>query len=138
MQIDELIESVMEERLAELHTVALARIVTIDTGTQRASVKPLFAKLLQDGRSIPAPVIVGVPYITHRYEYTDTGDTSTGSGPTTTRLVVGPIYQAGDTVLIAYAERAIDASLTGAEAVPPYNRKHSIDDAVIIGRIGGA
>ena len=117
MQLNDYISAVLEERLSDLHTVALARVISFDNSKMIGSVKPLFVRLIADGQQIPAPVISGVPVA------------GVKSGGWSVRIP----YKAGDVVLIAYCERAIDAAVSGREGVPPHGRKHSIDDAVIIG-----
>ena len=119
MELNEYLEAVIEERLSDLHTVALAKIVSFDNSSMIGSIKPLFSRVLQDGSQISAPVVSGVPVAGVR------------SGGWTVRIP----YKPGDVVLVAYAERAIDTAKNGSEGDPGYNRKHSIDDAVIIGGV---
>ena len=114
-EFSELIKEYLDEQASIMHTAILGRIARISGGT--ADVQPLQGNF---------PLLTGLPIIKHRYEYTDTGDTDTGSGPTETREVEGPKYEVGDTVLVVFLERARDGK---------GNRKHSLEDGVIVGLI---
>lgn len=97
------------------HTALLGRITAISNG--RADVRPLAGDL---------PTLQQVPWISHRYEYTDTGDTDSGSGPTETRYAEGPVYEVGDKVLIVFLEHPRDES---------GDRGRRLDDGLIVGRV---
>ncbi len=109
------LKRMMENRVSELHTALLGEITSINGNT--ASVKPIQGSF---------PLLVGLPMVKHRYEYTDTLDSDTGTGNTETREAVGPIYEVGDIVLVVFLERARDGA---------GDRKHDLSDGVIIGVI---
>jgi len=112
-EFSELIKECLEEQSSMIHTAILGRITKVEN--RKADVQPLQGDY---------PLLVGLPIIKHRYEYTDTLDTESGSGPTETRKVEGPIYETGDTVLVVFLERARDGK---------GNRKHSLEDGIIVG-----
>ncbi len=114
-EFNELINDIQEEVREGLHTALIGRVARV--GNNTADVKPLQGAF---------PLLTGLPIIKHRYEYTDTLDTDSGSGPTETREVEGPIYQVGDTVLVVFLERPRDGK---------GQRKHSLEDGIVVGRL---
>ena len=108
-------DKLLENRVSDIHTSILGKIERINGNT--ADVQPL-----QD-----YPLLVNLPLLKQKYEYTDTLDTEEGSAPTQTRLIEGPIYQKGDTVLVVFLERARDGR---------GNRKHDLSDGIIMGVVG--
>ena len=114
-EFSELIKEYLDEKTSMLHTALLGRITSVSE--KEADVQPL-----QGG----FPLLKSLPLLTHRYEYTDTLDTDTGSGPTETRYVEGPVYEVGDIVLVIFLERSRDGK---------GNRKHSLEDGIIVGMI---
>lgn len=121
MELHELISKLMRQYLSGLHTAIPARIEEYDPQTMRAKVVPLVKeRLTADGDPVAWPMIVEVPVA-----YLQTGG-----------IVVRPPYQAGDIVLIVFAERALDKILIdGQPQSPQYTRRHSLDDAIVVGSL---
>ena len=127
-ELDSLFKEYLDEQASMMHTAILGRITKVNEST--ADVQPL-----QGG----FPLLKGLPIITHRYEYKtqyhfwdDEEEEWVYVNPeesdpifyTEKKLVEGPIYEAGDTVLVVFLERARDGK---------GNRKHSLEDGVIVG-----
>jgi len=122
----EVIQEYIDEKLTMTHTAILGRITRVNEST--ADVKPL-----QGG----FPLLKGLPIITHRYEYKsqyhfwdeeleDWDYDDPAPLYTEEKVVEGPIYEVGDTVLVVFLERARDGK---------GNRKHSLEDGIIVGMI---
>ena len=112
-------EHLIEERLANLHTCFIARIEKYDPAKLQADIKPLFKKKYRHkAEPVALPVIPRVPVSLFR-----------AGG-----FVIRPPYKKGDPVLVACAERALDLIMAaGKDEDPKSNRKHALDDAIVIG-----
>jgi len=89
-------------------------------GGGRARIQPL----VRTGEATPA-IIDGVPALGQRLNI--------GGVPTW----CSPELQAGDVVLAVFCDRPIRDALGGQVAAPDSTRTHAIQDAVIVGVIGG-
>ena len=105
------LDRTLENRISNIHTAIIGEIKRINGSS--ADVQPT-----------GLPLMVNVPLVKQKYQYTDTLDTEAGSGPTETRLIEGPVYAVGDNVLVIISERARDGK---------GNRKHDLVDGLIIG-----
>lgn len=107
----------IDARLAEIHVAMPARVEAYDPSSQKATVKPLLKKKLLNGLEVSLSVMEDVPVIMPR--------SALGS-------LTLPIAN-GDTVLLVFAERAIDTWLSlGGEQTPGDPRKFDLSDAVAI------
>jgi hypothetical protein len=92
-----------------------------DEGT--ADVVPLFMIVYADGWKEAYELVTNVPVVKRKWK-DDQG----------TINVETPFYESGDIVLVVFAERALDNAMVSRSPVDPgSSRKHSIDDAIIVG-----
>lgn len=107
----------IRNRMAELNTAMPAQIVSYDYRTQKAQVKPTVNRLFADGKTQAYPVINNVPVIFPR------------SGGASMTFPVKP----GDTVLLIFASRSVDAWINQGGTVDQNDtRMHSLNDAIAI------
>jgi len=107
--------------LADMRVSCPARVEKYDSAKQQVDVKPLLKEsyTAEDGTDVVEglPVITNVPVV------------FPGGGG---YRITFPI-QAGDTVLLVFSDRSIDAWLTnGGEAAPVDERRHVLTDAIAI------
>ncbi|MBC3540665.1 Gp138 family membrane-puncturing spike protein [Rufibacter sediminis] len=115
--LSDLLRQAMTSRLADVRVAMPAAIVEYDFKTQKASVKPLINRRYADGRISEFPVINNVPVVFPR-----------SGGASLTFPVVS-----GDTVLLLFCDRSIDAwTNSGGTVNQDDNRMHSLNDAVAI------
>lgn len=116
-----LIEGTIEGRLADLHTAMPCRVERFNESAGTADVLPLFKRKFKGQTAQNMPLLVGLPAVKRKYK----------SGENI--VTEAPFYEPGDIVLVVFCERAMDRALLGQPVDPLYNRKHSLDDGVIIG-----
>lgn len=98
----------------------LCKIDSFDATTMQADVTPLYKQKFKDGTEEPFPMILSIP-VAHLK-----------AGP----FIIRPPYKRGDIVVVAFSDYATDETLlTGTPQAPMSNRKHSLDDAIVIGGI---
>ena len=115
--LSEPLRAAVESVMSELHVCLPGRIERYDHTEQRAEVKPLLRRNYRDGDEPDMPVIADVPVIWPR-----------AGGASLTMPV-----QAGDGVLLVFADRSIDRWLAqGGEVTPNDRRKHDLSDCVAI------
>ena len=115
--LSEPLRAAVESVMSELHVCLPGRIERYDHTEQRAEVKPLLRRNYRDGDESDMPVIADVPVIWPR-----------AGGASLTMPV-----QAGDGVLLVFADRSIDRWLVqGGEVTPDDRRKHDLSDCVAI------
>ena len=115
------INAIIEEKLLNLHTAMPCKVLSYANG--EATIQPLYLKVSKHEEG-PYPPIEGVPVLKQRFKVN-------GGTPQTYEAE----YQKGDIVLVVFSERALDNVMTGKIAHPEFNRRHSINDAVIVGLI---
>jgi hypothetical protein len=108
----------IEEKLLNLHTAMPCKVLSV-SGSE-ATIQPLFMRIDKEGAKPYSPIL-SVPWVRHRLMV---------DGIT---KMYEPVYQSGDKVLVVFSERALDNVLGGKIADPEFNRRHSIEDAVIVG-----
>ena len=118
MKLIDLIQAMINEALDDVHTCLPARVEKFDPTTLRGEVVPLIKRrLAKDGEPEPLPPILDVPFWMPK------------AGPFVLRLPV----RRGDTVLVVFAERALDyLLLDGQPQDPQFRRRHALDDAIAI------
>lgn len=123
---DEFLKTFIRQHLLNLHTAMPARIVSYDEAEKRATIQPLHMTKEVGRPPQELPVVQNVPVLTQRFRME-------GGEP---REYV-PVYQPGDIVFVAFSERALDAVLAGGgrPVLPDSGRHHSLNDAVILGRL---
>ena len=149
MSFNKVFDNMMEEKLLNLHTGFIGKIVSMN-GADRCSVQPL-DKIKAYGKEAKSQaMITNVPVANHvrRYSLVQQGlsvqDTFTGGGTITPsshpeadnvgHLKVEPL-QSGDLVFCVCAERDITASSNGQSVTPPVGR-HQIANAVVVAYLG--
>lgn len=123
---EEFLKIFIREHLLSLHTAMPARIVSYNEERRRATIQPLFMTKEVGKPPRQLPVVQNVPVLSHRFQI--------GVGDPQTYV---PVYEPGDIVFVAFSERALDAVMAGGgrPVLPDSSRHHSINDAVIIGRL---
>lgn len=118
MMIDKIIKDVVRESLAKTHTCFMAEIDKVDLEQMTADIYPLHKIKYRNGKIEELKKIRKVP-IAH---------------PNTSDFYIRYPYKKGDMVMVACCERGIDDVIaTGSKQPEKGTRKHSLDDAVIIG-----
>lgn len=121
MSMNTALNGFIEEKLLNLHTAMPCKVLSFNGA--EATIQPLFLKTTNEGQE-QYPVIEGVPVLKHRFKVN-------GSAP----QLYESVYQPGDKVYVVFSERALDHVLGGDVADPEFNRRHSLEDAVIVGLI---
>ena len=116
--LSQAIDEAIEARLVDLHTAMPAEIVSYDSATALAQVKPHFKrKFVTQASATAIPVISNVPVMMPR---------------TKSAHVRLPISK-GDTGLLVFSERSLDTWLERSmDHDPKDSRHHSLADAVFI------
>jgi hypothetical protein len=115
----EVIQTLIDSNLVELHTCLPAKIVKYDSDTQTASVLPSLLRMYEDGTPLPWPVIPNVPVLFPKAV----------GGKAYIHVPLVP----SDDVLLIVSERSIDNwKQTGAMSDPSDRRKFNISDAYAI------
>lgn len=115
-------DGMIEERLAHVRTAIPCRIEKYDETKGTADVVPLFMIKNKDEAPQPLPMQVSVPVLKQKKR---SGDTI---------YVETPYYDRGDIVLVVYCDRAIDRlEATSQPFDPEFERKHALEDGIIIG-----
>lgn len=117
MNLNDITRKLINDSVSDLHTALPAKIEKVDLQTMRAEITLLNQKELED-EMVTIPPIVEVPISYYRAN----------------NMIMRPPYQKGDTVLVVFAENALDKlMITGQPEDPELTRRHSIDDAIIVG-----
>ncbi len=99
----------------EINSCMLGRIETFDASKMKANVVPLVKN--KDGNK---PMLIEVPVSFIK------------AGP----FLIRPPYKKGDIVLVVFADEDIDnVLLSGNVSEPNSTRKHSLDDAIVVGGV---
>lgn len=100
------------------------KVISFDPATLTASVQPL----LKLTGAEPAQ-IMSVPVTGQKVKF----EIDIGQGPQEFETVMRPALERGDTVYVVFADAEIKNTLTGQVAAPDTSRRHSRNDAVIVG-----
>lgn len=113
----------MAEALCNLHTAMPCKVERYNESEGTADVVPLFMRVYADGRKEAYSIVTNVPAVKRKWKDSQ-GEVR----------VESPFFEAGDVVLVVFAERAIDNAMVSRSPVDPgSSRKHDIDDAIIVG-----
>lgn len=122
---EDLIQRLIDNKISELHTIMPCKVESYNSSTNppTAKVNPLFmTKFANNDTATQIPPLINVPVTVHKW--IDTNGV----------VHIEPLYlQPGDVCVVAFAERALDMVIGGTIADPVYNRKHSLEDGIIIG-----
>ena len=138
-------DGMIEEKLLNLHTAFIGKVVSVQKNGTLCSVQPL-DKIKAYGQAAKAQAIItNVPVLSHVRHFSlseQTISVSVTEGTATVspakhggHLKVSPIRK-GDIVLCVCTERDLSASSRGSSTVPPVGH-HNIKDAVVVGLLGG-
>lgn len=118
MRLTDLIGHMIDGALEDVHTALPARVEKFDPVTLRGEVVPLVKRRFERGGEPEAlPPILDVPFVMPK------------AGPFIMRWPV----RRGDTVLVVFAERALDYIMTdGNPQDPRLRRRHALDDAIAV------
>lgn len=123
---EEFLKTFVRQHLLALHTAMPAKIISYDETRRRATIQPLHMTKEVGRPARELPVIQNVPVLAQRFQV---------NGGEPQEYV--PVYQPGDIVFVAFSERALDSVLAGGgrPVLPDSTRHHSLNDAVILGRL---
>lgn len=132
----------MEEKLLNLHTAFIAKVISVENESL-CSVQPLDKIKAYGKPAQQQAIITKVPVLHHVRHFslvkqTLSGNVSPATHPSENNvghLKVSPV-RAGDLVLCVCAERDITSSVKGISTTPPVGH-HAIKDAVVVGLFGG-
>lgn len=124
MDIAGVLSGLIEEKLLNLHTAFIAKVVSVQ-GASKCTVQPLDKIKAYGQKAQTQAVISNVPVCSHVRHY------EVKNGLTT----LSPLKK-GDIVLCVCAERDISSSIKGRSTTPPVGH-HAIKDAIVVGLIGG-
>ena len=113
------IAQMMVHQLNAVHVGFLCRVISFDEVTCKADVQPLVRT--NDGE--PA-MIQGVPALGHRFKVNEI------------EQIYRPSLKSGDAVYVVCADREIKNALNGQVASVDTERRHDVNDAVIVGVFG--
>ena len=120
--LSEIINTMIESKILDIHTSMPGRVETYNHATQKADIKPLLRKkyTVNGGTIVEIPVIPGVPVQW----------ASANNGAAYMHLPLKP----GDLGLIIFTERSIDTWLSGNGEITSPNdpRHHDLSDATFI------
>jgi len=114
--LSQVIAQMMVHQLSAVHVGFPCRVISFDEATCKADVQPLVRT--SDGD--PA-MIQGVPTLGHRFKVNEI------------EQVYRPSLKSGDTVYVVCADREIKNALKGQVASADTERRHDVNDAVIVG-----
>ena len=109
----------IDEKLNNLHTALICKIVKIDIEKMMADVKPLNKKKFKDQEPIDLPLIQNVPVAL----------------PNTEDFYIRLPYKVGDIVVVIFSERRVDEIMNFGKDTATGKRKHSLDDGIIVAGI---
>ena len=123
---EEFLKTFIRQHLLHLHTAMPARIVSYDETRRRATIQPLHMTKEVGRPPRELPIVQNVPVLAQRFRV---------NGGEPQEYV--PVYEPGDIVFVAFSERALDSVLAGGgrPVLPDSTRHHSLNDAVILGRL---
>lgn len=111
-------DGILGEMAQGIHTCMLGQINKFDHKKMKAEVIPLHKRRLSNGQTIEYPLLLEVPVA---FFYAN-------------GFFIRPPYKKGDTVIVVFAESDIDRILLSASKEDPgTNRRHSLQDAIVIG-----
>ena len=114
--MDKIIQDIVDEKLANLHTCLICKITKVDLEQMVADVKPLNQKKFKGENPQELPLIQSVPIaLMHTKDF-----------------YIRPPYDVGDIVVVVFSERRIDEIMNFGKDEAKGNRKHSMDDGIII------
>lgn len=113
--LEDLVQYMLEKRIADLHVSLPARVVRYDHTLQQADVEPLVQRVYQDGTGITLPVITNVP-VWH---------------PRAGNAIIHVPVAVGHVVQLVFSERSLDVWKSKGGIVNPKDvRKNTLSDAI--------
>lgn len=117
-------EGYKEKHSDNINVALPCKVITFDPATLNASVQPL----LMLTAAQPAPIL-SVPVIGQKVKF----ELDIGNGKQEFETIMRPALEPGDTVYVVCADAEIKNTLSGRVAAPDSRRRHSRNDAVIVG-----
>lgn len=145
MGMNKIMDGIIEEKLLNMHTAFIGKIVSVQ-GETHCTVQPLDKIKAYGQKAKSQKPITRVPILNHVRHYSlvkqslssSNGSISPSSHPSADNvghLKVEPLKK-GDIVLCICAERDISSSVKGISTTPPVGH-HQIANAVVVGLLGG-
>jgi hypothetical protein len=115
MNIIELLNTIISNKIAEMHICMPAKIISYDFTTRKASVQPSLNQKYSDNEILVFPVIHNVPVM------------QPSSGGASVNFPVKP----DDNVLLTFSEKSLEQWLQdGKQSTPDDSRQNNLTDAV--------
>jgi hypothetical protein len=124
MNASDIFGGMIEEKLLNLHTAFIAKVVSVQ-GESKCTIQPLDKIKAYGQKAKTQAVITNVPVLSHVRHYGRNGE----------GITLSPLRK-GDIVFCVCAERDITSAVKGHSTTPPVGH-HAIKDAVVVGLIGG-
>lgn len=115
-----ILNGLIEEKLYNLHTLNVGRVERVNANGSY-DVQILVMTKEVGAKAEKVPLLVDVPAVRHRVKLDGVSKTLTSD------------YKRGNLVLVGFCERDVDGALAGQMALPQDFRRHSLNDAIIIG-----
>lgn len=113
-------DKLTENLTSGINNCMLGKIEKFDAKTMKAEVSPMVKYKNKDGSVENRPLLIEVPV-----SFLKAGS-----------FLIRPPYKKGDIVLVVFADEDIDnVLLSGHVSEPNSTRKHSLDDAIVVGGI---
>lgn len=110
----ERVKRLIWSQLADVHTTLPGKVISYDSDTGRATVRPALSKQLANGEILPPPDIVDVPVC---WPVADGG-----------AAIVALPLKPGDGVKLSFSERALDTWLENGDSTPWDPRMFDVTD----------
>lgn len=117
------LDDYIEQKLYGLHTMTVGRVERVN-GNKTYDIQPLvMTKEYGDDEGDALPLLVEVPGVIQKVKIDGASK------------AIEPDYQKGDIVLVGFCERDVENAMQGRLSLPTDFRRHSLNDAVVIGGI---
>lgn len=120
--------AIIDTTKSEINTSMPCLITEIITENENqvsvVNIKPMFRTRYADGTAEDRPIILSVPVMANSSTYDIVNDE---------RVVQYPYLEIGDTVMVSFSQRSIEAMNTRLVHLPTTARKFDLTDAIVIG-----
>lgn len=125
------IDGKIEDKLLNLHTAYIGKVISVKNN--KATIQPLHKTKEKGCLAEKYPIIEDVPICSYPMEIMQP---STNGHEKT--VIEGKLkIESGNVVLCIACERSIDDGLSGNVYTPLTKKRHSMNDSVIVAKIGG-
>ncbi len=122
------LNALLSEYHTSLNVAMVCKVISFDESTSLASIQPLIQTTDEQPKPIENVSILGM-----RYKFLDDVTDNNIDIKVPCVKEFRPFLMKNDIVLVAFADAEIKNVLSGQIAIPDSNRKHDLNDAVIVG-----